>query len=320
VFRVFIDGQAGTTGLEIKGRLRGRRELDLLEIDEAGRKDPVRRAELLNVADLVVLCLPDDAAREAVALVTNPRTKILDASTAFRTAPDWTYGLPELDPAQRRAIARARRVSNPGCYSTGFLLAVRPLVEAGLVPRNRTLTVHAVSGYSGGGRGMIERYRAAEARGVDGVLPPMTYGLERTHKHVPEMQCYAGVRMRPIFSPMVAHYYKGMLVHVPLDATLLGGAGASAVQRVLEARYADEPCVRVFPLGAKDALVDGYLSPTAANDTNRIDLMVFGDDSHALVVARLDNLGKGASGAAVQNLNLMLGLPELEGLVLESTA
>jgi N-acetyl-gamma-glutamyl-phosphate reductase len=314
VFRVFIDGQAGTTGLEIAARLRGRPDIDLLEIDDAVRKDRVRRAALLNEADAVVLCLPDDAAREAVALVTNPRTRILDASTAFRTAPGWTYGLPELVPGQRRAIAASTRVSNPGCYPTGFILTVRPLVDAGVVPPGRTLSVHAVSGYSGGGRSMIERYRSAAAQGVDAMLPPMTYGLKAPHKHLPEMQHYSGSRHIPIFTPIVAHYYKGMLVHVPLDESVLGGAGAETVQRILAERYAGEPCIRVHPLGAPDALADGYLSPTAANDTNRLEIMVFGDAQHALVITRYDNLGKGASGAAIQNLNLMLGVAEFEGL------
>jgi N-acetyl-gamma-glutamyl-phosphate reductase len=314
MFRVFIDGQAGTTGLEIAARLRGRPDLDLLEIDEAVRKDPVERARLLNQADVVVLCLPDDAAREAVALVTNPRTKILDASTAFRTAPGWTYGLPELTREQRGAIAAAPRVTNPGCYPTGFILTVRPLVDAGIVARDRALSMHAVSGYSGGGRSMIERYRAAAARGVEGVLPPMTYGLSAMHKHVPEMQCYSGSRVRPIFTPIVAHYYKGMLVHVPLDSSLLRGASADDVRDLLAARYRGEPCIRVHPTGAPSLLEDGYLSPTAANDTNRVDVMVFAQESHVLVITRYDNLGKGASGAAVQNLNLMLGRDELEGL------
>jgi len=314
VFRVFIDGQAGTTGIEIAARLRARRDLTLLEIDEAVRKDSTRRAEYLNDADLVILCLPDDAAREAVSLVCNPDTRVLDASTAHRVANGWTYGLPELQSGQRGEITAAKHVSNPGCYPTGFILTVRPLLDAGIVSRDRMLSVHALSGYSGGGRSMIERYRGLEARGVQGMLPPMAYGLDLNHKHVPEMHHYSGSHRPPIFSPTVAHYYKGMLVHVPLDASVLDGVGARTVHEVLAERYASEPFVRVLPLGAADALEGGYLSPTAANDTNRVDLMVFGDDERALVTTRYDNLGKGASGAAIQNLNLMLGIDECEGL------
>jgi N-acetyl-gamma-glutamyl-phosphate reductase len=316
VQRVFIDGQAGTTGLEIAARLRSRCDIELLEIGDAERKDPRARKTCLNDAAVVVLCLPDDAAREAVALLDNPATKVLDASTAHRVAAGWVYGLPELDAKQRAAIRAAQRVSNPGCYPTGFLLAVRPLIDAGILDPARPLTVHAVSGYSGGGRTMIEAYQRAEVNGVAGVQPTRTYGLTLSHKHVPEMQHYSGTITRPLFTPSVGHYYKGMLVHVPLpNAWLERGASAANVHQALEARYADEPCVDVLPLGAVNALEDGYLSPTAANDTNRVDLMVFGNATQTLLVARLDNLGKGASGAAVQNLNLMLGIDELQGLV-----
>lgn len=314
--RVFIDGQAGTTGLEIAARLRARGDLALLEIDDATRKDRTARAALFNQADLVVLCLPDDAAREAVTLIDNPRTRILDASTAFRTAPDWVYGLPELDATQRERIGHATRVSNPGCYPTGFILTVRPLIDAGLLSPDVALSVHAVSGYSGGGRLMVERYQA-HAAAHDTAMPPKSYGLGLNHKHVPEMTRYSGLSLAPIFAPAVADYYKGMLVHVPLDARLLRNhAGAAQVHEVLSKRYRDEACIRVWPLGATEALDDGFLNPTAANDTNRIDLMVFGNSAQTLVVSRYDNLGKGASGAAVQNLNLMLGLRELEGLTL----
>jgi N-acetyl-gamma-glutamyl-phosphate reductase len=317
VQRVFIDGQAGTTGLEIAARLRTRCDIELLEIGAAERKDPIQRKALLNDADVVVLCLPDEAAREAVTLLDNPATKVLDASTAHRVADGWVYGLPELAPDQRAAIRSARRVSNPGCYPTGFILGVRPLLDAGLLQRTQLLSVHAVSGYSGGGRTMIEAYQHAEARGVAGVQPTKTYGLTLMHKHVPEMQRYTGISSRPLFTPSVGHYYKGMLVHVPLpNAWLSNGGSAADVHAVLQTRYADEPCIDVLPLGAAGALEDGYLSPTAANDTNRVDLMVFGNDTQTLLVARFDNLGKGASGAAVQNLNLMLGFDELQGLTL----
>jgi N-acetyl-gamma-glutamyl-phosphate reductase len=313
--RVFIDGQAGTTGLEIAARLRARRDLVLLEIDDAQRKDPVRSAQLLNDADLVLLCLPDDAARDAVALLTNPATKVLDASTAHRVASGWVYGLAELDPGQRGAIATAQRVSNPGCYPTGFILSVRPLLDAGLLAPTQPLSVHAVSGYSGGGRAMIDQYRQFESRGVSGIQPTKTYGLTLAHKHVPEMHQYSGCTHRPLFTPSVGHYYKGMLVHVPLaNEWLADGVSAVDVHAALTRRYASEPCINVLPIGAADALEHGYLSPEHANDTNRVDVMVFGSQTHTLLVTRYDNLGKGAAGAAIQNLNLMLGFDELCGL------
>ena len=261
-----------------------------------------------------MLCLPDAAAKEAVALLGDGAARVLDASSAHRVAPGWVYGLPELTRSQRDAIRSARRVSVPGCYPTGFILSVRPLVDAGVLSAAQPLSVHAVSGYSGGGRPMIERYREAEAVGIAGVRPPMTYGLTLQHKHVAEMHCYSGSRTRPLFTPIVGHYYKGMLVHVPLSNEWLNGASPSDVHALLSERYAGEPCVNVLPLGAEAALDGGFLSPIAANDTNRIDLMVFGNDTHTLLVSRYDNLGKGASGAAVQCLNLLLGVDELNGL------
>ncbi len=314
--RVFIDGQAGTTGLEIAARLRARPDIELLEIDVEQRKDPTRRAALLNEADAVVLCLPDQAAREAVALIDNARSRVLDASTAHRVAPGWTYGLPELDPAQREAVRNARRVAVPGCYPTGFVLCVRPLIDAGLLSASQALSVHGVSGYSGGGRAMIDRYQASELQGISGVKPTLTYGLSLTHKHVPEMQRYAGCAVRPLFTPIVGHYYKGMLVHVPLANAWLNGATPADVHSLLSERYAGEACVNVLPLGAETALDNGFLSPLDNNDTNRIDLMVFGNAVHTLLVSRYDNLGKGASGAAIQCLNLWLGVDELRGLAI----
>ena len=240
---------------------------------------------------------------------------MLDASTAHRVAPGWVYGMPELTAGQRAALQQASRVSNPGCYPTGFILFIRPLLDAGFLRTEQPLSVNAVSGYSGGGRAMIDQYRQAELRGIAGVLPTRTYGLTLQHKHVPEMQCYSGTQVRPLFTPSVGHYYKGMLVHIPLaNEWFTNGVGPAEVQELLQKRYADEPCVNVMPLGAASALDGGYLSPLDANDTNRVDLMVFGNTTHTLLVARFDNLGKGAAGAAVQNLNLMLGVDELTGL------
>ncbi len=312
---VFIDGQAGTTGLEIAARLAGRGDLDVLPIEGERRKDDGRRRELMRQADVVVLCLPDDAARGAVELA--PEARFLDASTAHRVAADWVYGLPELDPGQRARIGDARRVSNPGCYPTGFILAVRPLVESGLLPPERPLRVNALSGYSGGGKSLIARYRACDTE----AMRARPYGLGLGHKHVPEMHVHSLTKQAPLFVPAVAHFYQGMLVQVPLFARELGGARADEVCDVLKARYADEPFVRVhdYPV-MEDALDAGFLSATDRNGSNDLDLMVFGHDEQVLLVARFDNLGKGASGAAVQNLNLMLGLPEAAGVHLSCNA
>lgn len=311
--RVFIDGEAGTTGLQIAERLRRRGDLTLLSIDERQRKDPEARARLLNEADVAILCLPDDAAREAVALA-GPDCRILDASTAHRTAPDWVYGLPEMEGGLRERIASAHRVSNPGCYPQGFVLLVRPLIEAGVLPADLPLRIHAVSGYSGGGRALIDTYRGFDADTAER-LNTRPYALGLAHKHVPEMHSYSGSSIAPLFAPSVGNYLKGMLVQVPLfTSELTGTPTLEDIQGLLAERYAGEPFVRVLPPRAPDALEAGFLSPTACNDTNRMELMVFGHAEQLLLVARYDNLGKGASGAAVQNLNLMIGVPETTGL------
>jgi N-acetyl-gamma-glutamyl-phosphate reductase len=312
VANVFIDGQAGTTGLEILARLEGRPDIDLIRIDDQDRKDPAARTAALRAADVAILCLPDDAAREAVALA-DGKVRFLDASTAHRVAPDWVYGLPELGRGQRDAIAGAQRVSNPGCYPQGFILCVRPLIEAGLLARDALLSVHAVSGYSGGGRSMIEAYERADAdREAWGARP---YGLTLAHKHVPEMLRFSGALHPPVFSPSVAFYYKGMITQVPLAMSALKrGTTREDVHGCLEAAYRDEPFVRVLEPHAASVLEAGYLSPTALNDTNSLEIMVFGSPTQLMLTARYDNLGKGASGAAVQNLNLMLGVPETTGL------
>lgn len=310
---IFIDGEAGTTGLQIRARLQGRGDVRLLSLPDAHRKDPVRRAAIMNEADLVVLCLPDDAAREAVTLIENPRTRVLDASSAFRTHPDWVYGLPELTPGQRSAIAAATRVSNPGCYPTGAVSLIRPLVEAGLLPTGFPVTVNAVSGYSGGGRKMIEDYELGDTPRVRSAH--RIYGLHLEHKHTEEMRVHGGLEHRPLFAPSVGRYRQGMIVQIPLQLWAAPGtATGHHLHEALKARYADEPFIRVMDLGETATIAT--LDPEDVNGTNLLRLYVFANDARrqALLVAVLDNLGKGASGAAVQNINLMLGLDPKAGL------
>jgi len=308
---VFIDGQAGTTGLQIAERLQCRTDIDLLTLTDAERKDASARQRHLQDADVAILCLPDEAARQSVALAEG-KTRILDASTAHRVDADWAYGLPEMDPAQREKIRNAQFVSNPGCYPQGFILMIRPLIEQGLLDPGLPLRCNAVSGYSGGGRQMIE---SRQNFGVDDIdrYNSQLYGLGLNHKHVPEMHHYSRSLVAPLFSPTVAHYYKGMLVHVPLFASELADASNEQVHEILEDRYSTETYIDVLPLGHSMA-PGGYLEPTTCNDTNRLEIMIFGNQDQRLLVARYDNLGKGASGAAIQNLNLMLGLDEGVGL------
>ena len=310
--RIYIDGHVGTTGLRIRDWLRGRDDLDLLHLPEESRKDPEARRARVEEADVAVLCLPDDAAREAAAWATESGTRLVDASTAHRVAEDWTYGLPELDSGRRALIGGAARVSNPGCYPSGFVLLVRPLVDAGLLAPDATLSVHALSGYSGGGRALIERWESPEA-GLENLPFETPYALDRVHKHIPEMTRYAGLAREPQFLPAVGPFRCGMRVQVPLPAGTAEGNGA-CMHEVLADRYAGEPFVRVAP-PPEEAPGERALDPRACNDTNRIDLHVYPHPSgHVLLVAILDNLGKGASGAAIQNLNLMLGLDEGAGL------
>ena len=311
--RVYIDGQAGTTGLEIASRLRGRADIELLTIAEADHRSATARRCLLQGADVSILCLPDDAARQAVELA-GEGCRLIDASTAHRTDPGWVYGLPELSPEQPHALAGARLVSNPGCYPQGFILAVRPLIDAGVLDPATPLSMNALSGYSGGGRKMIETYRSADAEQLEtwGARP---YALELAHKHLPEMQQYSGTARTPLFSPIVGNFYKGMLTQVPLFAEQVpDGTTPTDIQQILAERYAGVRFVDVLPFPATRSLDGGYLSPTACNDTNRLEIAVFGNERHILVTARYDNLGKGAAGAAVQNLNLMLGCDEAAGL------
>ena len=302
---VFIDGAAGTTGLEIAERLAGRDEFTLITLDDARRKDSAARREALNDADFVILCLPDDAAREAVAMIEGGRTKVIDASTAHRVAPGWVYGFPEV--SGHDAVAAAARVSNPGCYSTGFIALVAPLVRAGLLPPDWPYICHAVSGYSGGGKALIERFEQ------DRDIAWRGYALTLGHKHVPEMQARCGLSTAPLFSPAVIPAHRGMIVEVPLPLSAMPAAASpDALRAALADFYGTSPIV---VMGAAPESSEMLLRASDAGD-DRLELFVFAnaDGSQARLVARLDNLGKGASGACVQNLNIMAGLPETAGL------
>jgi N-acetyl-gamma-glutamyl-phosphate reductase len=307
---VFVDGQEGTTGLRIHEVLARRADVEVLRIAPERRKDSAERARLLNAADVAFLCLPDGAAREAVALVTNPRTCVIDASTAHRTAAGWVYGLPELAPGQRDAIRAARRIANPGCHASAFILLLRPLVDLGLLPAALALSATSITGYSGGGRAMIGQYEGSDERAL---TSPRPYALSLAHKHVPEMRVHARLATPPIFQPVVGNFYNGLVVSVPLHLGRLGTT-PEAVHEALAARYAGERYVRVMLLRDPGTLEAGFFDVQACNGSNRVDLFVFANDSQAILMARLDNLGKGASGAAVQTMNVVLGLDEGLGL------
>ena len=313
-YRAFVDGQEGTTGLRIHEYLAQRNDIEVLRIDADKRKDAAERARLLNAADVAFLCLPDVAAREAAALVTNPKTCLIDASTAHRTTPGWAYGLPELAPGQRELIRAGKRISNPGCHASAFILLLRPLVDTGLVQASLPVSASSITGYSGGGKKMIEQYEA----GGDALLDsPRPYGLTLVHKHVPEMMTHTGLTATPVFMPIVGKFYKGLSVSVPLHLSQLdSGCTAQDLQGVFEKCYAGERFIRVMPLRDPSTLESGggFFDVQACNDTNRVDIFVFANDSQVILMARLDNLGKGASGAAVQAMNVHLGLHESLGL------
>ncbi|RLK35947.1 N-acetyl-gamma-glutamyl-phosphate reductase [Cupriavidus plantarum] len=312
VFKVFVDGQEGTTGLRLLDYLSGRTDVELLRIADDKRKDPAERARFLNAADVAFLCLPDVASREAVSLVTNPNTCVIDASTAFRTADDWAYGLPELTRGQREKVRASKRIAVPGCHASAFVLAVRPLVEAGLLPRDYPVTAFSLTGYSGGGKKMIAEF---EAGGNPRLESPRPYALGLEHKHLPEMRVQGGLSQAPIFNPIVGNFLKGLAVTVPVFPSLLSRkADAEAILDIYRKHYEGEQFVKVHPFNSDANLDGGFFDVQASNDTNRVDLFVFGNAERLNLVARLDNLGKGAAGAAVQCMNVHVGADEATGL------
>ncbi|MGB4063049.1 MAG: N-acetyl-gamma-glutamyl-phosphate reductase [Azonexus sp.] len=310
-YNVFVDGQEGTTGLQINEYLAKRSDVVLLKIDADKRKDLAERKRLINESDVTFLCLPDEAAKESVTLVDNPNTCIIDASTAHRINPDWTFGLPELAPGQRAKIRASKRIANPGCHASAFILALRPLVAAGLLPAATQIAANSITGYSGGGKSMIAQYQSPER-----IDAPRPYGLTLAHKHLPEMQAYTGLTVAPIFQPIVGPFYKGLAVTAYIHPQQFTRQATPAdVQKIIADYYADEPFIRVLPVDLEATTDGGFYNVEANNDTNRVDIAVFGNDERMLLIARLDNLGKGASGAAVQAMNVHLGVEESLGLI-----
>ena len=314
-FRIFVDGQEGTTGLRIHEMLARRSDVQVLRIAADKRKDLAERARLLNAADVAFLCLPDAAAREAVALVENPGTCVIDASTAHRTLPGWAFGLPELAADQRAKLRAGKRIANPGCHASAFILLLRPLVDAGLVPAGLGLSATSITGYSGGGNKMIDQYQAGPDPRLDS---PRPYALNLAHKHLPEMVAHTGLSKAPVFMPIVGRFFKGLAVSVPLHLDdLQAGTSGATLHRALAERYAGERFVKVMPLGDAASLDEGgFFDVQACNDSNRCELFVFASERQVVLMSRLDNLGKGASGAAVQSMNVHLGLDEGLGLTL----
>ena len=312
--KVYIDGHVGTTGLRIREWMTGRNDVELLTLPEAQRKSAAARRALLGEADVAVLCLPDEASREAAGWAAQTNTRLIDASSVHRVEDSWVYGLPELQPHQRDAIRHAQYVANPGCYASAFLLLVRPLIDAGLIEKSTPISIHALSGYSGGGRTLIEKWEDAEL-GLDSLVYEAPYALERVHKHVPEMAKYSLLDSTPHFVPAVGPFRCGMRVQVPIHTSLLQPGAGDTIWQVLYERYQHEPFVKVVPNEQPLHVNEHSFDPQACNDTNRLEIHVAPHPAgHVLLIAILDNLGKGACGVAIQNLNLMLGLPETTGL------
>lgn len=312
--KVYIDGQEGTTGLKILERFKGREDIELIRISEEKRKDSAERARLINSADFVFLCLPDDASREAVSFVENDHVRIIDASTAHRTNPDWAYGFPELSANHREKIASSNRVAVPGCYASGFASIVYPLVNHGIIPADYPVFSYAFSGYSGAGKKAIAVYEG-EDKPYE-YNSPRQYALSQQHKHLPEMKAISGLTYTPMFNPVICDYYSGMTVSVPLQTrTLPNKTTPEKVHEMLSAHYKDANLVKVMPLMSADEQKSFFLAANTLSDTSKMELFVFGNDEQILLCSRLDNLGKGASGAAVQCLNIMMGIDETTGLV-----
>ena len=310
---VFIDGQHGTTGLKINERLNGRKDIELIEITEANRKDPQAKEQLLNESDIVFLCLPDDAARQSVSLIKNKSVCVIDGSTAHRIAEGWVYGLPELKKEQRNLIKHSKRISVPGCHATGFIAMLYPLVAMGIVSPDYPVTCHTTAGYSGGGKAMIADYQGENV--PDYIKNPRPYSLALNHKHIPEMTKITGLAHAPIFAPTVVDVYNGEIISIPLVVpNLKKKLTAAQMRAVLAEYYAGEQFIKVIPYPADNYLKNGYMTFTDCNGTNNLEIFVFGNDERILLSARFDNLGKGASGAAVQNMNIILGVDEGTGL------
>jgi N-acetyl-gamma-glutamyl-phosphate reductase len=310
---VFVDGQHGTVGLKLLERLNGRKDIELIEIPEEKRKDTETKKKLLNEADIVFLCLPDDAARESVSLIKNDSVCVLDGSTAHRVNPGWVYGFPELNKSQRTLIKKSKRITVPGCHATGFISIIYPLVAKGIMAPDYPVTCHAVAGYSGGGKTMIADYDSTHA--PDYIKNPRPYALELNHKHVPEMTKVPGLTRAPIFAPTVVNVYAGEIISIPLIPSYLKKEMSAAdIREVLAEYYTGEQFIKVIPYPANDYLKNGFLTFTDCNGTNNVEIFVFGHKERILVSARYDNLGKGASGAAVQDMNIVLGVAENTGL------
>ena len=314
--KVYIDGQAGTTGLKLFDRIKGREDIELLTIAPEKHRDNAERARLINESDITFLCLPDAASIEAVSFVNNDHTKIIDASTAHRTNPDWAYGFPELSAAHRERIRTASRVAVPGCYASGFASLVYPMIQSGMMPADYPVTCHAVSGYSGAGKNAIAVYESADRPAE--FDSPRQYALGQKHKHLPEMQKVSGLAYPPMFNPLVCDYFAGMVVSVPLHRRLLNGAPSlEEVHAMFEKHYAGQQFVKVRALQGEDVLENGFLPANTLAGTNLLEVFVCGNDEQILLAARLDNLGKGASGAALQCFNIMTGAPEETGLTVK---
>jgi N-acetyl-gamma-glutamyl-phosphate reductase len=310
---VFIDGQSGTVGLKIHERLSARKDIELIEIPLEKRKDPEARRKLLNEADIVFLCLPDDAARESVSLIANKSVCVIDGSTAHRVTDGWVYGLPELKKGQRTLIKNSKRIVVPGCHATGFISLLFPLVSKGIVAPDYPVTSYAIAGYSGGGKSMIADYKGKNPH--EDILNPRPYSLGLNHKHVPEITKYSGLTQAPLFNPTVVNVYNGEIIFVPLVVRyLIKQLSAAEIRAVMTEYYSGERFIKVIPFPADDYLENGFMTFTKCNGTNNLEIFIFGDQEKILLAARFDNLGKGSSGAAVQDMNIVLGLPEQTGL------